>query len=219
MKIQFYNTQDVMDSVPVVPAKKLVPEWYKKVQQETNLHPGGPTIPTIKQCPPVTDMLTSGYIIRCPVDIKLFPKQEPANYVGVNAETYAQFMPEQHHWKMCPVDVHGKTHWTKIKHGWTVRTPAGYSCLFVQPFFFFNKDITLFPAIVDTDKHDVPVQFPGYLNSNKETVIKQGTPLMQVIPFKREEWEMEMLEDTSQGFSQLQNGTYKDLFQTKKKFQ
>ena len=218
MKIQFYNSNDIINESPVVPAKKLVPEWYKKVKQDTQLHPGGPTIPTIKQCPPVTDMLTSGYIITCPVDIKLFPKEEPANFLSVNAETYAQFMPEQHHWKMCPVDVHGKMHWTKIKHGWTVRTPAGYSCLFVQPFFFFNKDFTLFPAIVDTDKHDVPVQFPGYLNTNKETLIKQGTPLMQVIPFRRDEWEMELLEDDSNG-SRLEHGSYKELFQSKKRFQ
>ena len=218
MKIQFYNSIDVHNHVPVVPAKTLVPEWYKQVQQNTSLHPGGPTIPTIKQCPPVTDMLTSGYIISCPVDVTLYPKEEPANYKGINAQTHPDYMPSQHHWKMCPVDIKGKEHWTKLKHGWTVRTPEGYSCLLMQPFYFFNKDITLFPAVVDTDKHDIPVEFPGYLHSNNKTIIKQGTPLMQVIPFKRDEWQMEMLENTGKP-SILEQGSYKDLVQSKKKFQ
>ena len=219
MEIKFYNRYDVIEHVPVVPAKKLVPEWYKRVQQNTQLHPGGPTIPTIKQCPPVTDMLTSGYVITCPVDIKIFPEDEPANFKGVSAETHPDFVPSQHHWKMCPVDVgQGKMHWTKIKHGWTVRTPPGYSCLFMQPFFFFQNQWTLFPAIVDTDKHDVPVEFPGYLHSDNNITITQGTPLMQVIPFKRDEWEMKMLEDTDEP-SLLEQGSYKDMFQSKKKYQ
>lgn len=219
MIIKFSNSLDIHTEVPVTPAKKLVPDWYKRLQQSISTYPGGPSYPTIKQCPPVIDMLTSGYIISCPVDIKLFPKDEPANYKGFDAETHVDFMPSQHHWKMCPVDAgQGKMHWTKIKHGWTVRTPAGYSCLFIQPFYFFNKDITLFPAIVDTDKHDVPVEFPGYLHSNSVTTIEQGTPLMQVIPFKRDEWNMEMVEEENVP-SILEQGKYKDLIQSKKKFQ
>jgi len=219
MEIKFYNRDDVINEYPVLPANKCIPEWYKKVQTDVNLHPGGPTIPTIKQCPPVTDMLTSGYIIRNPVELVLYPKQEPANYEGVVAEAHPDFKPSQHHWKMCPVDIRGKVHWTKLAHGWTVRTPEGYSCLFMQPYYFFNKQINLFPAVVDTDKHDLPVEFPGYTYASEKITIPAGTPLMQVIPFKRDDWKMEMLVSNDTPSELAYEGKYKDLFQSRKKFQ
>ena len=62
--------------------------------------------------------------------------------------------------------------------------------LFIQPFYNFKHEWLLFPAIVDTDQHDVAVHFPGYTRSKEKTVIEEGQPLMQVIPFKRDEWKM-----------------------------
>jgi len=221
MDIEFIaSSQEIHDNWPVVPAKKLVPDWYKNTKQETQLHPNGPIIPTIKQCPPVTDLLTSGYIIRNPFSLTLYPKDEPGGYTGINAQSHIQLQPDVHHWKMCPVNVSGKQHWTKINNGWTVKTAPGYSCLFMQPFFFFNKNITLFPGIVDTDKHDIPVQFPGYLHSDEPIIIEEGTPLIQIIPFKREEWKMQTSVNANiKEETKLADGRYKDIFQTKKKFQ
>ena len=42
--------------------------------------------------------------------------------------------------------------------------------------------------MVDTDKYPIPVHFPFLLKKNFEGLIKQGTPIIQVIPFKRESW-------------------------------
>jgi hypothetical protein len=48
------------------------------------------------------------------------------------------------------------------------------------------------PGIVDTDTYNAAVNFPFVLNEpNKfEGLIPAGTPIAQVIPFKREFWEM-----------------------------
>lgn len=210
--------QYILENFPVVPAKKILPDWFKTVSTETRLHIAGDTIPTIKQCMPVMDILTSGYIIVNPYELTLFPKDEPGNYEDFNIHSHVDYQPTSHHHKMCPVRIDdNKKHWIKIKHPWTVTTPEGYSCLFLQPFYNFNHDLSLFPAIVDTDKHDLPVEFPGYSMQSKSITLKQGEPLMQVIPFKRDEWNMEL--GFEESASELDGGyRYKDLFHAKKKY-
>lgn len=220
MNINFVCAEkDVAEKLPIVPAKKLIPDWYRTLKQDTQLHPGGPTIPTIKQCPPVTDFITSGYIIPNPYELTMNPKSEPGNFESFDWNSDVNYDLSVHHHKMCPVTIKGtKRHWVKIKHPWIVKTPPGYSCLFVQPFFFFNPDLHLFPAIVDTDKHDLPVEFPGYSLHNRTITINKGDPLMQIIPFKRDEWTHNIIVEQLE--TELKEGqTYKKLFHSKKKFQ
>ena len=58
-----------------------------------------------------------------------------------------------------------------------------------------NDDrFSIIPGIVDTDTFPQEVNFPIIINGDKhpvlETIIKLGTPIVQVIPFKREKWKM-----------------------------
>jgi hypothetical protein len=53
------------------------------------------------------------------------------------------------------------------------------------------------PSIVDTDRHPAPVNFPFFLRKDFTGILESGTPIMQIIPFKREEWKSEVLLDTS----------------------
>ena len=59
-----------------------------------------------------------------------------------------------------------------------------------------NQDdrFSIIPAIVDTDKHPIEINFHIVINGFKYdeliTTIKAGTPYVQVIPFKRDSWEM-----------------------------
>lgn len=74
---------------------------------------------------------------------------------------------------------------------WAIKTPKGYSVLFVQP-FHRESVFTILPGIVDTDSYTIPVNFPFVINdSNFEGTIPMGTPIAQVIPFKRDSWKME----------------------------
>jgi hypothetical protein len=73
---------------------------------------------------------------------------------------------------------------------WSIRTPDGYSALFVQP-FHRESIFAILPGIVDTDTYFAPVNFPFVLNDVAfEGLIPKGTPIAQVIPFKRESWTM-----------------------------
>jgi hypothetical protein len=76
----------------------------------------------------------------------------------------------------------------KFNNPYGIKTPPGYSCLFIQPLHRESR-FTIFPGIVDTDTYTSQVNFPFILNDeNWEGIIPAGTPMAQVIPFKRESW-------------------------------
>ncbi len=173
------------------PAKNFIPTWYK----ETISYIGNKKIPdgngqgtaTIKKCIPVFDAITSGYIITLPADV----------YVSIkNGEQYFEWsnfgLIEFH--PVIQASKHPESKslpYPKWMNPWAIKTPKGYSVLFVQP-FHRESVFTILPGIVDTDSYTIPVNFPFVINdSNFEGIIPMGTPIAQVIPFKRDSWKIE----------------------------
>lgn len=190
------------------PIKLHTPDWYKKLKYNTKEI-------TIKGCMPFLDTLTYGYVLKIPQDmnfkiwwsdeLKCFDanlQTDLAQYgdiINVNAlnmnfrnnEIHQEFQWKGAKWTTqnysLPI--------TKIINPWLIKTPPGWSCLFTPP--LNNKDdrFEILPGIVDTDVFDQWINFPGYFNSYKypkglEFTLKKGTPYCQIIPFKREEWKM-----------------------------
>lgn len=228
MKIDFYHPNPtVLEHFPPVPAKKLVPDWYKNLSSLTDYTPQEATI---KGCVPVQDMITSGYIIRNAYEIELKHELVPAtgnqfnafrcNYTGALRHHRFEQYPDH------PTSSCNRKDYFKFRHEWVIKTPPGYSCLFIQPFYHHETNYTLLPAIVDTDKHDASIQFPGILHdsASEGIVIKPGEPIMQVIPFKRDDWKMETHElKHKQSYldfylSQPLAKLYKKFFHSKKNF-
>ena len=182
-----------------------MPEWYKNIPML--MGPEGVdeylemtktvdrTRRTIRHCVPVLDYMTSGYLIRAAAHIKVKPTDDPETDIkGIRYFTAQMGSFELHGHAQCPVKIGGeKKTYIKFTNPWLIRTPPGYSCLFYQPFYNLEERYTLLPAIVDTDKHDVPVNFPGYLNGPDEIEVLPGDPLMAVFPFKRDDWKMEIV--------------------------
>ena len=213
--------QDVIYNYPVLPTKKVLPKWFKELPTEKFAYPLGSTLPTIKKCMPATDMLTSGYIIQNVIDVDVIKEKTQGNFVENRIKVKdTKYAPEAHRFEMCPVknpdSGTDKQHWIKLKNPWLVRTPPGYSCLFIQPVYEFNPNLRLLSGIVDTDTFDLPVEFPGWIVNDH--VIKAGQPLMQVIPFKREDWNMTMEFTDTHDPKMTDDLRYKDLFHVKKKF-
>lgn len=182
------------------PADKIIPDWYKNLEsyltKEKKPTGNGESASTIKRCMPVFDAMTSGYIIFSPSDVwisqiyidnnlqETFPNYEWANFNMIEFHDAKQV-------KGYPKGSEHKIAYPKWMNPWAIKTPPGYSCLFVQP-FHRDSEFTILPGIVDTDKYDTPVNFPFILNDIKfEGLIPAGTPIAQVIPFKRDLWEME----------------------------
>ena len=81
----------------------------------------------------------------------------------------------------------------KFSNPWIIETPKGYSCFIISP-VHRELPFEILPAVVDTDSYGGTVDFPFYLKDpNWEGLIPSGTPIAQVIPFKREDWKMSVI--------------------------
>jgi hypothetical protein len=192
------------------PIKLNIPEWYKKLEH-TLLNK------TVKGCMPFLDTLTSGYLLKMPQDFNLRHNVNNKNKEGEefkdSFQTYGLHEQQQLlHAKYLNlnsgIDVHSLKQvegspfieknknlpFYKIINPWKIKTPKGYSCLFVPPLNNSDDRFSIISGIVDTDTFPDEINFPIIINGDKypvlETTIKKGTPYVQIIPFKRENWKM-----------------------------
>lgn len=198
MEIKFTNTAGVPEEYCPKPASAFVPEWYKKLESyisgEKKPTGQGNSSATAKRCMPVFDAIVGGYIIVSAADVFVSQKEtedgtkqpyfEWANYGLIQFHPVEQ-MPE--HPKR-----NGHMSYPKWINPWAIKTPKGYSTLFVQP-MHRESPFTILPGVVDTDTYTAAVNFPFVLNDvNFEGIIPAGTPIAQVIPIKRDEWQMSL---------------------------
>jgi hypothetical protein len=188
---------------------------------------------TIKRCMPVFDAITNGYIITTYVDIWVEQEQDdfPSEHLFPNSTTdthpyfqWPSFKPiEFHIIEQAPTHPDRGSHkvsFPKLMNPWGIKTPPGYSCLFVPP---LHRDslFTILPGVVDTDEYNLPVNFPFMLKNadSFRGLIPAGTPMAQVIPFKRDEWKMNLgneedLKNIEKKFKSVRT-TFYDGYKTK----
>jgi hypothetical protein len=189
--IKFSNTNGWKDLEQPQPASAFIPDWYKNVESyiggKKETDGNGGTKATIKRCMPVFDAITSGYIITSPADVMVSVKEghqffEWANFGLISFHPIEQ-APE--HPARKPFS------YPKWNNPWAIKTPKGYSTMFIQP-MHRESVFTILPGIVDTDIYTAPVNFPFVINDPEfEGLIPKGTPIAQVIPIKRDAWKME----------------------------
>jgi len=189
-KITFCATnKDMLNVWPhPQPASRFIPEEYKKLGRFTdnNFH-----APTVKTCMPFLDSLTAGYIIPFDQDYVVDPIETDFTVWPANKKPQDDFgfhnkaqLPES--WKKFSGDNAGK-----FMNKWLIKTPPGYSCLFIKPMNRIEERFDIIPGIVDTDQYINTINFPFILRKrDKQFLIKKGEPMIQVIPFKRDSWKM-----------------------------
>ena len=184
------------------PIKLNIPQWFKNLNH-------APGHRTIKGCMPFLDTLTSGYILKMPVDYFFSFNEYKDNEMGTlyissfegsginlnNGES--TFHDPRQLGSECPFNKKNKGNFFhKILNPWTIKTPPGYSCLFLPPMNNSDDRFSIIPGIVDTDSFPEEVNFPIIFNGDKYPVlrstIKIGTPYVQVFPFKRDTWKMKI---------------------------
>lgn len=191
------RTPDYEGWVPEpVPAIKNLPDWYKNtgpVIENKNLFmksPSGPMI-TVKKCVPFLDALAIGYQILLPCDI--FVDESGQSDFLFNWSIEGLTMVEAHNpLQYVEIDIPNDYHQIAYKwiNPWVTKTPKGYSCLFTHPQNTFDLPFTIISGVVDTDTYEIPINFPFFMKKGFSGIIPKGTPIAQVIPFKREDWKM-----------------------------
>jgi len=193
-----------------IPAKLNIPDWYKKLEH-TVLNK------TVKGCMPFLDSLTAGYLLKMPQDFYVRHNVDNENKKGEkfkdSFQTFGLYDQSQllsakflnlnsgfdnHPIKQLEgsplIEKNKNLPFYKILNPWKIKTPKGYSCLFVPPLNNADDRFSIIPGIVDTDTFPNEINFPIIINGDKYTIledtIKKGTPYVQVIPFKRDTWKM-----------------------------
>lgn len=172
-----------------------IPEWYKKqpgyYNNDRSVVDGVMQL-TVKKCQAIFDGMSSGYFLLAPVDIYI-DTTEGKTIVDIPqtfkklSEPLTGFHSTQQISEY-PLDQELYIdNILRIHPVWLISTPKEYSCLFLMP-MHHNLPIHAVPAVVDSDNFLVDGLLSYFVKKNYKGTIKQGTPLIQVIPFKREKW-------------------------------
>lgn len=205
-----------------VPASAAVPKWWKDLPVYTTLE--GPYSNGAwssmnrlfvrdrssnfgpKKCTPMLDALTSGYVINLWADVQISNENnvplitwkthnnvfEPHGPASEVVETPEGFYPRAF----------------KYLNTWVPITPPGYSVLITSPFGYKNLPIRAIPGIIDSDKSQLELVAPVWIKQGFEGIIEKGTPILQITPFKREDWVSEFSYYKEDEFDRIQESTF-----------
>jgi hypothetical protein len=170
---------------PPIPARKFIPEWYKKLQMRSS---GGLKSSTVKRCPPFLDAMQLGWIIPLAADVE-FRTSDTAGKVDWNSSFYKP-MVDAHAYQQvttaeAPNPILPKPPLKFMNH-WMIRVPKGYSVMFIPPLNRKDPRFECMAGVVECDKYFEYVNFPFTFNEpNFHGILEAGTPLVQIIPVKR----------------------------------
>ena len=168
-----------------VPSRTVLPAWFQSLpgvdREELTATNNGLTV---KRCVPFLDAMGLGWIVPLAATVRLEISDE-----GKTVSAGWEFDREMvsHHsaaqtaggpWEPRPT--------MKFHNPWTIRTPPGWSCLFVPPLNRPNGVFEVLSGFVDTDTYVAPVNFPFVAVADDGLHrLPKGTPLVQAIPFPR----------------------------------
>ena len=177
----FKNMNDAIETPAI--HEKGKPSYFGKKGETAKKHTGG----TVKRCPAIVDLITEGFIIPMWADFLVQRDMETLEWdnkefpYGIEFHTKEQIVG----WDLKKTDF---PEGVKFTNPWRIYTPKGYSVMFLTPTYQFEKRFTVLPGIVETDSYH-HINFPSIWHTTKDAIIKRGTPFIQVIPFKRDDWQ------------------------------
>ncbi len=218
------------------PMAKAIPKWWLDADiyikdfygnpVSNQLNDGGKAL-NFKACPAMLDTFTTGYTLVTPCEIEFYEKngrikaRTPAkfdDFVGERGISQGFQTPngyEENHF-----------HWYA---NWAPELPEGYSSLYVQPVNHFDLPWITVGGIIDSDKVTTSGLIPFFIKNGFVGIVPEGTPYLQIIPFKREDWESKIVfhkavdimaktKEVSDLFRKPEGGVYKKLFWTRRKY-
>lgn len=209
-KIQFIPENDyILNHIPPpLPSKQFISDWYKNgeyaldkdqkaAKSKSEWVSGG-----MKSCAPFLDSMISGYMVSLWVDVEVYQNNEDGikwRYVEKNP-----YNNEYQEIENLPVPVFnertgdlGKTIPRPAGHRqnhlifnsqWGIKTPKNWSIWYCHPQNRFDLPFTTLSGFVDSDQFWNNGNVPFFLKEDFIGIIPKGTPLVQLIPIKRESW-------------------------------
>lgn len=204
--ITFKCAQELRGAIPdPIPASEVIPKWFKKMPYDH-----GHTDNTVKRCIPFKDAMSMGYILPLWLDINVSNDGRRVSFDYKNGNMFGGKVFDNHsplQIKECPIrnTVYGNQP-MKFLSPWVITTPPGWSCMFIQPINRFDERLHIITGVVDTDRYKSSVNFPFiWMDKEFNGIVPQGTPLVQVIPFKRTEWNHEISDISQKDYLTMHN--------------
>ena len=169
-----------------VPARTALPAWYARLpgvdHEQLSAANNGLTV---KRCLPFLDAMQLGWLLPLAATVRLDVSdggREVAAGWELDREmvsTHAPFQAAGNPYEPRPL--------MKFHNPWAIRTAPGWSCLVVPPLNRPHPAFVVLSGVVDTDRYVAPVNLP-FVARGEDGVhtLPKGTPLAQVIPFRRE---------------------------------
>jgi hypothetical protein len=213
---------------PPIHARAFLPKWYI----DSTAFIGGKMLigenginKDLKLCIPFLDAMTAGYCVELSCDVYVerdgnkigfywheepFPITSRPEGIAANLPRPAGHIQQLHAWSI---------HWASM-------TPPGYSALFCHPLNRYDLPFITTSGIVDTDKYHPGGEIPFFLKEDFTGVIPAGTPIVQIIPLKRDAWSSKNAKLDKQLISRLRYavsrvliGGYSKMFWVKKQYE
>jgi hypothetical protein len=173
----------------VRPAREFVPEKFQNlppfVDKKEHLLD---SIKTVRACPGISEYMGLGYVIPAWCDIELFPEN---NGQSVRAR-YSD--PKYNHAIHYPEQLGNFLEKTfsvrspvKLDNPWRVYSQKNWSILYLPMYYWEGRNWEAVPGIIDHDIGALVSPINIMLKEPKYTIIKQGEPLVQLVPIYREE--------------------------------
>jgi hypothetical protein len=205
---------------PPISAKKILPDWYKKIPPFDLKNPQNIGL---KMCMPFFDATTGGYIQRTWTDIYIKRESNLVSYTFAQGPTIIMArekpsisLTENYY----PIEF-------VWQRQWSARLPRGYSLLITHPHNRLDLPFHTLSGLVDADSfYHTPVgNIPFFIQQGFEGIIPAGTPMYQMIPVKRDNWDSKLLEFDEDETFRLNHimrrkfyGAYRSMFWHKKTY-
>ena len=176
------------------PASQAIPQWWKDASPYAKgpQNPDGKKIivenresnASFKKCTPMLDMFSSGYIVPLWADVQVRVKDGfPFITWRVSKNIF-----DLHNGQEVEIPNGYQSTQFKFLNQWTPKLPKGFSALIISCPGYLNTPFRAMQAIIDYDKTTHPLSPPMFLKEGFEGIVEKGTPMFQIIPFKRNNW-------------------------------
>lgn len=185
----------LIEETCIQPAKNFIPEHWKKLNyyKDNNYNLRG-YYKTAKACPSFVEILKEGYVMPAPCDIWLYTDGDEWKWETASPVDFLQISNHSGFQYFDNVPNNNVKMVFKLDNLWHCITPKGYSVRQIPMFYHHNPNFYALYGVIDTDKvHELNVQL-AFTSTQNEFVIQKGTPLCYYVPFKREKYNMKILE-------------------------
>lgn len=171
-----------------VPGSKSLPKWFKEMgpyEGDKLAVRDRISSASAKKCTPMLDGMISGYTVHLWSDV-IVEWESNTPYIdwrvshdvfALHGESSRDIPP--------PVGYHNTVF--KYLTWFRVKLPSGYSMIVQPPANRNPLPFMAVPAIIDSGV-SIDTNIPVWISKDAKGVIEAGTPIAQLIPFKKERW-------------------------------